>query len=162
MSLVFFSKYTAIFFILHRMDLRSTVSYFNDVMWRQTTKRQIFTLFKVNSFWLHTHSMPWTFLKKYLHTLICQIRRSIRSEILCLCRFDIGEKKRAIKIERRKIRAKWWLIGNISHFIFNPLMLLINICPRHLLGHLRTFCFTLEIFLLAYTVQWRPSDFHCC
>lgn len=116
-------------------------------------KDKFVTLFKVNSFWLHIHSMPWTFKKKYLHTLICQIRRSIRSKIPCLCRFDIGEKKRAIKIERCKIRAKWWLIGNISHFIFNPLMLLINICPRHLLGHLRTFCFTLEIFLLAYKIQ---------
>lgn len=44
--------------------------------------------------------------------------------------------KKTSKIERGKIRAIWWLIAYISHFIFKPLMLLINNCPRHLLGHL--------------------------
>lgn len=86
--------------------------------------------------------------------MICQIRRSVRSKILCLCRFYIGEEKTS-KIERCKIWAIWWLIAYISHFIFKPLMLLINNCPRS------KFCSTLDIFLLAYTIQWRPSDFHC-
>lgn len=67
--------------------------------------------------------------------MICQIRISVRSKILCLCRFYIGEENTS-KIERGKIRAIWWLIAYISHFIFKPLMLLINNCPRHLSGHL--------------------------
>lgn len=125
-------------------------------------KDKFVTLFKVNSFWLHIHSMPWTFKKNIFIPWFVKFVDQLGPKFSVYADLTLERKNEQLKSKGARFGQNGGssVISVISSL--NPLMLLINICPRHLLGYLRTFCFTLEIFLLAYKIQWRPSDFHCC
>lgn len=87
MILKLFSKDTEIF-ILHELDLRSTILYFHDVRWRQTTERHfiVVTLFaKWTPFSSHTFPAISPFIKrmftplfvKFLYNVFVSYRRSM-------------------------------------------------------------------------------------
>lgn len=98
---IFYKKDTAVI-TLHELNLRSTISYFHDVRWCQTTE-SLLLFFKVNTFQIHTLLKSFnpfikcTFLPlfvKFLNHVFCCKSLIIKVQIYFATQSRLKEKKR--------------------------------------------------------------------
>lgn len=104
MFLIIFPRYTALF-TLNELDVRSNISYFHEIRWRQTNGRQICHPFsKLTAFSLTHFSCILTHIKciliqGYVFYIMFFVAhstcRSFRSENLCLRRFHFRHGNKA-------------------------------------------------------------------